>query len=45
MIFSNGKAEYEGEWKNGKPNGNGVYKENGRVKYEGKFENGVPKKK
>ena len=41
--FSDGQREYEGLYKNGKPNGNLVYwYENGSIKREGRLQNGSP---
>ena len=41
--YPNGQREYEGQYKNGKPNGNLVYYyENGSIKREGKLKNGSP---
>lgn len=42
-FFVNNKLYYEGDFKDGKPNGKGKrYDENGKVIYEGNFENGMP---
>ena len=41
--YSDGQREYEGLYKNGKPNGNLVYwYENGSIKREGRLKNGSP---
>ena len=41
--YPNGQREYEGLYKNGKPNGNLVYwYENGSIKREGRLKNGSP---
>ena len=42
-TYSNNQKEYEGEYKNGKPNGNLVYwYENGSINREGRLKNGSP---
>ena len=41
--YPDGQREYEGLYKNGKPNGNLVYwYENGSIKREGRLKNGSP---
>ncbi len=40
-YYKNGKKKYEGEWKDDKPNGKGVYYyENGNKLYEGEWQDG-----
>ena len=42
-LYDNGNVAYEGECRNGKPNGSGVlYYENGNVLYEGEWRDGKP---
>ena len=36
----NGIVKYRGEWKDGKPEGYGIYFEDGKKKYEGEWKNG-----
>ena len=36
----NGNVKYQGEWKDGKPEGYGTYYEDGEIKYEGEWKNG-----
>ena len=43
LKYENGKKKYEGEHKNGVPEGKGIeYDENSNKSYEGDFKNGVP---
>ena len=41
-LYENGNRKYEGEWKNGNPNGRGMlFDEKGNKKYEGEWKNGM----
>lgn len=39
-LYENGELKYKGEWKDGKPDGEGTFYRNGKELYKGKWRNG-----